>query len=354
MQKFISNGDVIIQEKISQASRQGIQKVVVTGNYEIMDTIYLPSNMTLVLEDCHLKMADGTFCNMFRNEALRNADFDLEKSDKNIRIIGLGRAILDGGTYNGLSEKNSLKEGMPHVLNNSLLLFCNVENFEIDNIETRNQRYWAQTFYSCRYGKIRNIHVLSDYMRIDENGQVMSGLKRDLYQQTRVKNSDGIDIRVGCHDILIENITGFSEDDTVAVTALSDTYARNMKWTDGNSIYNIMIKNIQSTDFCSNVRLLNQGGIKLYNVAIDGVMAQLNKEYTDYQCGAAVKIGDKRLYGSRHSTQEETYNISVNNVFGVATSVYLAGEMRNCTLTNIFVGENGKMIENHATIYNDN
>ena len=38
-------------------------------------------------------------------------------------------------------------------------------------------------------------------------------------------NADGIDIRRGCRDIVIENITGFTEDDTVA-----GVYASYWKW----------------------------------------------------------------------------------------------------------------------------
>ena len=46
---------------------------------------------------------------------LKNDNRDFAKPDTNIRILGLGRAILDGGNYNGLSERNSLKDGMPYI-----------------------------------------------------------------------------------------------------------------------------------------------------------------------------------------------------------------------------------------------
>lgn len=353
MQQFIKNGNAVIQSKIDETLTQGLGEVVITGNYEICDTVYLPSNVTLILRDCHLRMADNTFCNMFRNADMKNDNRDFAKPDNNIRILGVGRAILDGGEYNGLCEGNSLKDGMPHISNNWLILFSNVENFEIDGIEVTNQRHWAITLYACRYGQIRNIKVLADYCRIDENGNMLKGLRRDLYEQTRVKNADGIDIRVGCHDILIENVTGFSEDDTIAITSLIDNFAREMRWTEGDSIYNVSVKNIRSSAFCSNVRLLNQGGTKLYNILIDGVFAQRNELYMDFQCGSAVKIGDERLYGSRHSIKDETFNISVNNVYGGGTSsLYLAGEITNINFANIFGNEECVVIENHAQIYN--
>lgn len=355
MQDFIQNGNEILQQTIDKAVAQGLNKVVITGNYEFNDTVYLPSDMTIVLQDCHLKMADNTFCNMFRNENLKHQTRDFNNPDKNIRLLGVGRAILDGGTYNHLHEKNSQVGDLPHISCNWLVFFCNLENFEMDGIEVRNQRHWAITCYACKNGTIRNIRVLSDYTRIDENGQIATGLKRDLYEQIHVKNADGIDIRVGCHDILIENITGFSEDDTVAITALSDTFARAMNWTNSDEIYNITIKNVQSTAFCSNVRLLNQGGMKLYNIVVDGVIAERNEKYIDFQCGATVKLGDMRLFDSRYNRKDETYNITVKNISGGGTScLYLAGEMKNCTFENIMSAPNVPLIENHAKIYNDN
>ena len=54
----------------------------------------------------------------------------------------------------------------------------------------------------------------------DENGNLYHGLKRGHYNDILIKNADGVDIRQGCHHILIENLTGFVEDDCVACTAL--------------------------------------------------------------------------------------------------------------------------------------
>jgi hypothetical protein len=48
---------------------------------------------------------------------------------------------------------------------------------------------------------------------------VYHGLIHNRYGDVLVKNSDGIDLRQGYHHITIENITVFTQDDAVALTA---------------------------------------------------------------------------------------------------------------------------------------
>ena len=64
---FIKNGEKVISELIKDVKEKGQTTVVLTGNYLISDTIYIPSNTTLLLKDCHLRLADGVYCNMFKN-----------------------------------------------------------------------------------------------------------------------------------------------------------------------------------------------------------------------------------------------------------------------------------------------
>jgi hypothetical protein len=228
---------------------------------------------------------------------------------------------------------------MPHIYNNNTLLFSNVEGFEICNIKFVNQRYWAMNFIFCRNGVISNIDFLSDYTRIDKDGNRVVGLDRAERLSPYVKNADGIDLRVGCHDNIIENVTGFTEDDTVALTALpNENSMRFAVKKEPMDIYNVSIKNIQTSAFCSNVRLLNQGSSKIYNILIDGVQdASGDGKYYVGRGSAGVRIGDLLLYGERHSTKDETFNISINNVFSRAeAAVSLVGEMTDIRCENVF------------------
>lgn len=335
---FTKGGSEYVTSLIEEAVSNGSREARVSGNFEIAEAVRLPSDFTLVLEDCHLRMADGVYSNMFINAALGSEECKRAGGgNKNIRIVGKGRAILDGGKYNGLSEKNHSRDGMPPIWKNNLLLFANVDGFSISNISCYNQRWWALNFLYCSNGYLGNIDFRSNDTAIDEEGKEYHGLIRERYSEVLVKNSDGIDLRQGCHDILIENITGFTEDDTVALTALDGRVERAFGVEDlPSDICNVVIRNIHSSAFCTNVRLLNQGDIKLHDILIDGV------EDTSPECPYmnhgiyAVRVGDTKIYGTRHATKDETYNITVKNVRGAGKYVIcLAGEMDGLVMENI-------------------
>lgn len=350
---FTKNGSAYISSKIAQAVADKSRTATVSGNFEIAEAIRLPSNFTLILEDAHLRMADGVYSNMFVNE---NHETELGKTiagtDRNINIIGRGKAILDGGKYNGLSEKNHSRDGLPHIQKNNLLLFTNVDGFKISGISCRNQRWWALNFVYCSNGYIGNIDFCASDIGIDQDGNEYHGLIRSKYDEVLVKNADGIDLRQGCHDILIENITGFTEDDSVALTGLNGSLERTFA-VEGlpSDICNVEIRNIRTAAFCTNVRLLNQGDIKLHDIVIDGVY-DMGRESAHMDSGIfAVRIGDTRLYGPRHSTEDETYNITVKNVRGEGYYVIsLAGAMKNLVLFGIEAANGAKMIKDERII----
>lgn len=343
---FIKNGAAIISQKIENAVNSGDYLVEISGDYEIETTIFIPSGMTVILSNCHLRMADETFCQMFKNASCDKKDKKMSDCDRNIHLKGIGRAILDGGKYNGLSERNSLKGTNPHISVNNILLFSNVEGFSIEGLQIKNQRWWALNFLYCRQGLIRDIDFASDCTRIDKDGNKQFGLLRENYEQTYIKNADGIDLRCGCHDILIENITGFTEDDTVALTAIKADLERMYEVSDSDdSIHNVVVKNIRAAAYCSIVRLLNQGGTKLYNILVDGVFdTSADSPCMDNSVANTVRFGDTHLYGSRHATEDETFNIIIQNIFSRNENAALevAGKTKDCRFENIFLFGNAK------------
>ena len=272
MCKFIKDGQKPIQTQIQNAISNGKSQCIISGNYEISSAIVLPSDFTIILSDCHLKLADNVFSNIFTNYATANNLNTSKDSDHNIHIVGIGKAILDGGVFNGLTERNAKELGKPMTVNN-LILFTNLENFSIKDISLRNQRWWSVNLMYCRNGHIANIDVTAD-----DSVLYVDGYRHDewgymdlvINHLEMLRNADGIDVRIGCHDLLIENISGFTEDDTVALTGLykntNSPYAVKDLPCD---IYNVIVRNVKSSSWCANVRLLNQGGVKLYNVLID-------------------------------------------------------------------------------------
>jgi len=339
---FRSGGAVYIQNAIAAAVEDGSREAVISGNWEMDAAVRIPGDFTLILENCHLRLADGTYCNIFVNE---HHDTELGKTlagrDRNISILGRGEAILDGGNYNGLSEKTQKKDGLPPIWKNNMILFTNVEGFYIANLHCRNQRWWALNFIYCAHGVVENIDFCACDIGVDENGNQYHGLKRDKYNEVLVKNADGVDLRQGCHSIVIRNITGFCEDDSVALTCLNGGMEQRFA-VEGLSpeLCHVTVQNVRTAAYCSNVRLLNQGGMILHDILVDGVEDMSEAcPYLDYGI-YGVNVGDIHMYGSRHSVSGETYNITLRNVkHGGVAAIRLAGVIDNLVTENITVPE---------------
>lgn len=302
------NDSLTIQTAIDRSCELKENKIVIprinarTGEalWEITETISLPSDFTLVLDNCHLRMADGVYCNMFCN---KNAYVSKCEEQKNIVITGIGNVVLDGGTPNGLTEKTSLTDGFPSIINNTMIFFRNVSGFTVENIHIKEQRWWGMTFMYCEQGRISNIN---------------------FYATNIVPNQDGIDLRVGCHDIVIENIFGKTGDDTIALTALRGRLFQNFRLENkDNDIHNVIIRNVRAcvTGGHHIVRLLNHDGNQLYNILVDGIM-DCSEEV---RAKAAFKIGDSRYSGVRKAVLHETHNITARNIMSRAKAAVLLG-----------------------------
>ena len=205
-----------IQALIDSTVANGGHSCTVTGEHTIYKTIRIPSDFTLVLDDCHLTMADNTFCMMFCNASLGTpASHTLAGADRRIAIEGRGRAILDGGNYNGLSERDSLKDGRPHISVNNTILFANVEDFRISGLHIRNHRHWAINLVHCRRGVVRDIDFRADCTWVDENGAHHQGLAfldelhditvRNVYSRARC----AVRLSGGMTNVTLDNINGF-------------------------------------------------------------------------------------------------------------------------------------------------
>jgi hypothetical protein len=202
-------------------------------------------------------------------------------------------------------------------------------------------------FVYCRHGYLGDLDFRASDIGIDASGALYHGLFRDRYDEVLVKNADGIDLRQGCHDIVIENITGFTEDDTVALTGLYGRLEREFAVEGLSSdICDVVIRNVRSAAYCTNVRLLNQGGVKLHDILIDGVY-DTSADCPCLDVGRhTVRIGDTHMYGSRHATADETCRITVRNVYSRARdgAIALAGEMTDLVLYGIECAEGTKML----------
>ena len=337
-----------IQNAINLASEMGCNKVIVPkynkrrGEFKwiIEKTVLIPGDMHLVLDNCYLCLADDVICNMFTNKNCNEAvGRTVDGTERNIIVEGRGNAVLDGGKYNGLSELNCDRENGPFVTSNCTMMFTNIDKFCISGLKFINQRYWAINFMFASNGRIRDIDFMANHSYIDENGNKIDYLSTEIpYRSICVINADGIDLRAGCHDIIVENITGFTQDDSVALTGLFGKSSERFGVKDKSyDIRNIIIRNINTSTLYANVRLLNMGGVKLYNILIDGII-DASKDFEGLKRGSSsVRIGDQHMYGSRHATSDEIYNISIRNVYSRAISpLDIVCNLKNISFDNIF------------------
>lgn len=284
--------------------------------------ILLPSDFTLILRDCLVRLAPGTKDNLIRNAGATKNPIE---GNENIHILGIGNATLSGGLTAHFNPPGD-KSGWRTIG----VLLCGVKHFTIEGLTLEETQAWAVSVENgCAHGRIANL---------------------TFNNTNKYPNQDGVDVRKGCHDILIENITGVTGDDTVALTGLRNTKpnpgVRGMQ-VGGNApraddnIYNITIRNVRAKVAGGHhiVRLLNQDGVKLYNIFIRDIMDASGQGEPRVQAG--VKIGDVRYWSMSQCQLGDTYNIFVDNVLTRGKNgVRIQGPLKNSVLHNI-VGYDG-------------
>lgn len=355
LDKAKETGEAVVVPKINKRTGKDV--------WDIDRCIYLYSESILILQNCHLRLADGAICNMFSNKNARTPDA-LKKSgkQKNITIRGIGKAVLDGGIHNGLYEDNGItrkvmKKSEHNVSENCMLFFQNVENLVLDNFCIKDQRYWGVCLYTTTYSRVSNIHLSS------------SG---------NVPNQDGVDLLKGCHDVIIENISGCTGDNVIALLATDDAiYEKVVENLREGDIYNITIRNIMvyGVGGCALIRLLNHDGFRIYNVRIDNVIEtslwsaddagvaqnpdliiktddegnllpveKITVGETGYRTEAAILIGESYWYSKEKAKHGDTYGISVSNVMTHSRyAIFINNTLLDSDFDNIRLFGNGYM-----------
>lgn len=306
----------MLQKMIDDAKAAGQNEIVIpavnpaTGlpGYQIGTTVWLSSDTTVILDGCYMRFNDGVMCNMFASKGAwaESDDPELMAGQRNIRILGRNGAAFDGGNSNGKTEK-TVQNG-ERMMWNCFVLMRNVDGFEVSGIRAQSSRYWCFTFL---YGRNGSIHDIEFDCRNEK------------------PNQDGIDLRQGCHNIDIYNLTGVTGDDTVALTAIGRNDAwHTVKGITDIDIHDVTIRNVRAG--CSGghgvIRLLAQDGKKVYNVAIsdvyDGALEGNGKA-----CYGLLRIGDVRYFADTPQAFGDINGITVENVVSAAkAAIYVNNE----------------------------
>lgn len=316
------------------------------------------SNTRMILDDCRIKLADSCRDNFIRSaNCIPGGDF--VPPAENIHITGRGNAILEGaddprstgdsgkqnkaGTEDYVSSYGSdgLAPGAPACWGgwrNIGILLVRVHGFTLEGITVKNPHCWGISLEYCTGGTVRNI-TFDSIGKCSVRGR-----------QETVRNQDGLDLRRGCRNILVENIRGRSGDDVVALTAIGakvrpagqerTTEFCGMQAGEGvNDTAFIEIRNVEA--YCSGghhiVRFLNNGGIKLHHIRLENVV---DTSPEDFHCKAAVKVGDLNYGGL--AAAGDTAHFRISGIRSRAQhGVLLAGPLTDSEITGVTMFENG-------------
>jgi polygalacturonase len=345
-----------INRAIEEAAAHGGRVVIprVNNNGEmpreiwLLDSaILLRNNTTLELDNCRIKLSDRC-----RDNLMRSANCGLGISDihplRNIHIRGVGKVELEGADHpraTGDSGKTLGKstygtdagvagESQTGDWRNIGILLAFVEDFSIQNLAVKDSHCWAISLERCASGTVRDVDFASAQDRM------IDGVRQTIL------NQDGVDLRMGCHDILIENITGYTGDDMIALTAIPQPGSRAGSTVSTmvsgsqdrgqglDDIRNVTIRNIKG--YCRGghhiVRLLNTPGSSLHDVVLDGLT---DTSPPDKRCRAALKIGD-RNYGGGIAPMGSTTRITIRNITSRSQhAVLVAGTLSDSTISNV-------------------
>jgi len=322
---FAENDALTIQNAIAAAEKDGCRKLRIPrynlrtkkNEWRIDRAIRIPSDFTVVLDNCYMVQETGIYDRMFTNaNSNKPENLTAEAEQHDITLIGEGNVILDGGVHNHLLEKTTLRYGLPSVWMNTMIYWENVRNLRVENLYIRNQRWWGITNLFCRDAVYKNI--------------IFEAIPH-------VPNMDGIDLRTGCNNFLIENITGRTGDDTVAMTALNGKYEREHRVEGKDThIHDVRVRNVISdpyTQFC--VRVLNHGGNCAYNIDLDTIY-DTSDYTTKRRPRCTVGVGSMRYFTGSKAEPHETRNITAKHMISRGEDcLRLDNCLSDSTFTNV-------------------
>lgn len=343
-----------------------------TSIWKIDEAILLPGDITLLLDNCTIQLSDSCRDNMFRSANVGVGITDPAWS-KNIHIVGIGQVLLkgadnpratgDGARKLTLDPDQERKNGNWRVSygsdagkpdrkqtgdwRNIMILIAYVDGFSLKNVRVENSHAWAISFERTRNAELSDISIYNPEEITIGNRKV------------HVFNKDGIDLRQGCKNFRINNISGFTADDFIALSSLdtragvepvsgslNSTMLTRSRWygpeDDTEQIY---ISNIQCESICRGVAIRGSDSASIHHVYIDGLRTREVKGVGGRH--NAVLIGGKG-YGEL-SQPGKLNNIYVMNVITDGHSaVMIEAPVAHCHFMNILYSGHQENVIHYA------
>ena len=320
-----------IQNAVDMAAAQGTNLVVIPrwnvraqkAVWELEKAIKVPSNMTIIFLQAYLRHADFCYENMFTNSrAYEHEGRCIAHEEHDLTFSGIGDVVLDGGTPNGLLEKTCNLYGLPDKRYNATVLFNNVRNLIIENMQFRQSRWYGTYFIHCDTCRISNL---------------------DFDEWEDCCNRDGVDIRSGCHNFLVENITGTTGDDTVALNNLGNdgNDGRYVEGKDPDTLH-MVIRNVKSdAGRWFTVRLLCQDRHLEQNFTLDTIM-DVSKAENQKSVDAIVMVGSHEYHYKIPAELGDLAHLTIRDVYCRSRqAVAFGGCSDDVTVSNIHVYGDG-------------
>lgn len=345
-----------IEQALTAAVRRGVPVYITARRpddcadrpYWLIDrAILLPAKCTLIIHDCAIKLSDSA-----RDNFIRSANCGMGQREiaalEDIHIIGIGRAELIGAdrpraTGDGaktLGERSygtdagNAAECQKGDWRNIGVLLARVSNFSIRGLTLRDYHCWGISLEYCNHGRLGSLNFAA------KGWKMIDGVKEPFL------NQDGIDLRRGCHDIVIDGVRGYSGDDLVALTGIPSQ--RREAGEPGSTMISGMgiagmcddIRNIVIRDvvgYCAGghqiVRFLNTSGVKLHHITLDGLT---DTSPEGLRCHATLRIGDSNPTWGGVTPLGDTYGIIIRNVHASGKhAVMIAGSLCDAVISGV-------------------
>jgi len=311
-EQFIGTDTSKINQAISFINTKGYGSVVCNGSYLLDTAIIIKKNVTLVNNGL-IKMKVGMKDNIIRSEP---ATVGVPIS--NIQILG-------NGTFQGHSDGwgSDTPSGVgTEAWRGIAILLANCTNFKLNGFKLKNTPAWGICLEQSRFGSIKDI---------------------DFENDGSTANQDGVNVRHGSHHVVVDNISGVTNDDMIALTNL--LFGNNINllgqtiYETGKSnfdVHDVIVRNINR--YVSSgvigaftppvkkggITILCHDGLKIYNVTVDGVHgdAQIYIQFTQIQ-----------YWVNAQATVNDVYNIRICNTNDAP--IYFGRPIKNSSLINI-------------------
>ena len=347
--------------------------------YWLLDrAILIPENTTVLLKNCTIKLSDRCRDNFFRTANCGMGVADPPRI-RNVHLRGEGLCVLQGADHPRSTGDSSKQLAVPcpyetedlvkygdwipaerrtpegiqfwdrhdHTYGTDVndpneshygdwrdigVLFANVEDFSISGLRLVEYHGWGISMEACANGRVEKIDFDACMSK------VIDGMRMNI------ENQDGVNLRNGCHHIVVSDITGRTGDDIVALTAIADdtcrpggslcsTHVMHSDWARRErDIHDVIIRNVIGySQLCISVRLL-ACNTHIYNVVIDGII-DTAPDSVKHHSSVIIGQADSE-YGK--NLPDGVRNVTISNVVNHGQQcIVVGGYLKDSVISNV-------------------